>query len=155
MRKRKVYFDERQQIERGKAYRNAFATMLLSLLICVLINVISGTSVLDHWAMLVIPLGLSAAVFRTTLIVRDAVHVKIEKDNADTWLVFSILFVISGLFGIFFIAMSVVRNDVLVDGVLNPMCLCMFQLICMGEIGAVEIVKYINNRRKAKAAEES
>ncbi len=85
MSKRKNQFDERQRIEQGKAYRNAFLTLLASLYLCSGFNTFYGKPMLDLFSITMISSWISFSVFFTTCILRSAIE-SIKYQNTWKWL---------------------------------------------------------------------
>lgn len=152
MRKRKEYLDERQQIERGKAFRNAFLTISFALIICCTINGVLDKPILDFFAMMMIPLWLSISVFLTTVILRDAIFLNNKENQAGAWLTLAICWGITGicLLGIFII--EILRPE---NGSESMPIAKAVMGICMIEISVAYFIKRIRDRRKAKAVEEA
>ena len=65
-------FDERQQFERGKAFRNAYFSLILSLLVIYFVNSVMEKSIFDIHSVIVVPTWISLGVFCCTAIWKDA-----------------------------------------------------------------------------------
>lgn len=65
-------FDERQQFERGKAFRNAYFSLILSLLVIYFVNSVMEKNIFDIHSVIVVPTWISLGVFCCTAIWKDA-----------------------------------------------------------------------------------
>ena len=151
MHKRKEYLDERQQIERGKAFRNAFFTMLAALLVCCAIDWVSVKPVLGYFGIMMIPTWLSFSVIFTLAIMHDALFINNKENQAASWLTLAICW---GVTGFIILATSII-------GLLRPnnesenMSIAQAVMgACMIEISAVYFVKRFKDRSNAKMIEE-
>ena len=146
----KSEFDERQLIERGRAFRNAFFGIFGALLVGRMVDSVLETPVLDYFAMMLIPIWVSVSVFLTTVIMRDAID-KINQTSG--W---ALLSVIWGAVGLFVTAASIIKltlEPAIVDGALNEHIVQAFYGICMIEVCAVYWMKRSKDAKKAKADE--
>jgi hypothetical protein len=152
MLKRQGPFDERQRIEQGKAYRNAFFTLLASLFVSGSYNIFSGMPILDTFSMMMIPTWISISVFYTTCILRDAIDGINYKSGwkwaALTW----------GIVGIIMAIMSIAKlsnHPIIINGVLSYSVQQALCGICWVEICIVYWIKHFVVHRKAKQMEEA
>ena len=65
-------FDERQQFERGKAFRNAYLSLIVSLLTIFFINSVMEKNIFDVSSIITVPIWISLGVFCCTAICKDA-----------------------------------------------------------------------------------
>ena len=151
MRKRKEYLDERQQIERGKAFRNAFITVLAALFVCCAINWVSEKPVLGYGAIMLIPFWLSVSVFLTTVIMHDALFINNNDNQARSWLTLAICW---GITGLCLLGISAIGLRQPINGNGSMSITQMLMGICMIEISAVYLVKRVRDKREAKLTEE-
>ncbi len=155
MRKRKEYLDERQQIERGKAFRNAFFTLLIASFVCCSINGVLDRPIFDYLALVMIPMWLSFSVIFTTIIMRDALFINNKENYAGAWLALIICWGLTGVVMIALFILGLKNHPIMSEGVLNMSFVQAFTGLCMIEISVAYFIKRIRDRRTAKAAEES
>lgn len=145
-------FDERQQLECGKAFRNAFFAMFGALLICGLINSILDKPIFDYFAMMLIPIWISVSVFLTTVIKTNAID---GMNQSGGW---NLISVVWGIAGAFVLAASVIKltqEPPLVNGALNEYVVQAFNSLCMLEVFAAYRIKRVKDAKKVKAEEEA
>ena len=154
MRKRKEYLDERQQIERGKAFRNAFFTMAIALLICCTINSLLTERIFNDSEIMMITIWLSLSVYYTTVIIRDALFINNKENYSGLWMTLAICYLTVGIaeLWLFVSFMQIQTSDEV--GLLGKLFEKAVLGVSMIEVGVVYFVKRIRDRSKAKAAEE-
>ncbi len=152
MRKRQNEYDERQQIERGKAFRNAFYSLLGSLIICCLINTPFKTPILNSLAVMVFPSMISLSVLITTCILRNAID-GLNYKNGFKWL--SLVFSVGGIYYVVISVITLAENPLIIDGVLSPSVPMAFMGICLIEVCIVYWIKHFIDHRKARQMENA
>ncbi len=145
-------FDERQQIERGKAFRNAFFAVFGALLICGLIDSIFDKPILDYFAMMLIPIWISVSVFLTTVIMSDAID---RINQSGGWNLISVIWGIAGAFVVVASVIKLAQEPLIVSGALNEHIVHAFISLCMLEVFAAYRIKRTRNTKKAKTEEEA
>ncbi len=69
-------FDERQAIERGRAFKSAYFVLVIMMLVCYLVNSMTkdalGGVIFDEYNIMYLPVWISGCVFTATAISRDA-----------------------------------------------------------------------------------
>lgn len=151
MRNGQIEYDERQQIERGKAYRNAFYSLLGSLIICCLINTPFKTPILNSLAVMVFPSMISLSVLITTCILRNAID-GVNYKNGFGWL--SLVFSVGGIYYVVISVITLSENPLIIDGFLSSSVPMAFMGICFIEICMVYWIKRIAALRKAMQAQD-
>lgn len=149
MRIKKVEFDERQRIERGRAFQYAFFSMAAALLICGLTDSILKKPFFDYDAMLLIPVWTGITAFLITVIRRDAV----ERAKADGWNFLAVLWGVVGAAAFVFEVLSLVRSGIVADGVLSHDAVIAFDGACMMAVCAAYRMKRRKDRAAALSAE--
>lgn len=76
------FYDERQAIERGKAFRNGYISLVLAMFACFFIRECLEWNPVDNYSMLLLCLWISLSVVSVTLIVRNAYDGIYEGRNA-------------------------------------------------------------------------
>ncbi len=152
MHKSTEYLDERQQIERGKAFRAAFFTMLAALIVCCTIDWVSIKPVLGYFGIMMIPIWISFSVIFTLAIMHDALFISNKENQAASWLTLAICW---GVTGFIILATSII-------GLLRPnnesenMSIAQAVMgACMIEVSIVYFFKRTRDAKKAKTEEEA
>lgn len=110
MRKRKTrnkFYDERQTIERGKAFRNGYLSMSVMLLICYLGKDWFRWDLLDDFSIFMLCGCVPATIVSVTLIIKSAYDGISEGHNIVTALCLGA----SGVIMLFYVADSVVTGN--------------------------------------------
>lgn len=139
-------FDERQRMERGTAYRNAYGVALLCLIICILIDRLTGISfrITESLSMVFLP---SASAFLITAILRDA----IEGINSKTsWKSMATVFIIAGVSFIVCACLDYVgwHSDSSDKNMLDAIISNSFGGACMASVGIVYWVRQFIMHKK-------
>ncbi len=80
--KGKGEYDERQILERGKAFRNGYISLAVAMLVCYFINSGLNHSMIDDFSQLLFCIWVSIVVVSVTMIVRNAYDGIYEGRNA-------------------------------------------------------------------------
>ena len=78
------FYDERQAIERGKAFRNGYISLALAMFVCLFVRECCEWDPVDNYSMFLLCLWVSLAVVSVTLIVKNAYDGIYEGRNAAT-----------------------------------------------------------------------
>lgn len=149
MRVKKVEFDERQRIERGRAFQYAFVSMVVALLACGLTDSILEKPFFDYEAMLMIPVWTGITAFLITVIRRDAV----ERTKADGWNFLAVLWGVVGAVAFAVAVLSLIRSGVVADGALDHNMVMAFDGACMMAVCAAYRMKRRKDRAESLSAE--
>lgn len=149
MRKRKTrnkFYDERQTIERGKAFRNGYLSMSVMLLICYLGKDWFRWDLLDDFSIFMLCGCVPAAIVSVTLIIKNAYDGIYEGRNTVTaWCMGA-----SGVFVLLSVADSVVTGNFTIYHSSGLMLLGSEMIL----ISAVYIVKRSIDRNCEKEEEQ-
>lgn len=150
MRKRKTrnkFYDERQAIERGKAFRNGYISMFATMLFCYLEKDCFRWNLLDDFSMLNFCTWVPLSVVSVTLILRNAYDGINEGYNVfGVWCMG-----LTGVFMLFVVADSVATGNFTVYHNSGFIFLGSGMII----IAAVYIVKRSIDRKREKKEEQS
>ena len=141
-------FDERQILERGRAFRNAYLTLAGTLLLMFLMNDGFELYIFDGLALFDISIMLSLAVFGCTAVLHDAFDSYDRVSNGVP--------IIFGIYGVISVIMSIVhivKGDPLIEesGVIGSEIIFLFTGLCFASVGIAYLIK---RARDKKASEE-
>lgn len=143
MRNEKKNYDERQVSERGKAYKYAYFSAMISSMLIFIIKAFSETAYLDHTFSFVFVVWSSATVFAVTAIKNDAYDRMNDSSSGKivfgVWSICGIFIICSGLSRIFKQNITVDR----INNLLSSMTVGVGMIIC----SVTYFVKLIKNKR--------
>ncbi|MGN0471122.1 MAG: hypothetical protein ACI4GV_09445 [Acutalibacteraceae bacterium] len=147
MTKNNENFDERQQIERGKAFQWAFITSFILLaLFCIIENTFEICK-FSTFFIFITTFWISFSVFGTKVILNDAFYGIKEKTSR-------VIFIIFGIVGFFMLVVDVIEilnGESLVTGnQLNDIVAMMIESVAMIEMFIVSEVKRIKDKKLAE-----
>lgn len=148
---RRIDYDERQLMERGRAFKRAYLTLLgMMALIAIGDEAMDGLR-FDGYSAFSIPFWISVVVLYQHLIRHDAFAG--VGDVSHIWLVPAVI----GLGGLAVLIITLVKqltghSELLADGVISPMIAGYVSGICMALIGLIFLMKR-RTLRQAGAAE--
>ena len=138
-------FDERQQIERGKAFQWAFGATLLLLLVYFLIDEIFELCEFSMFFIFFTSFWVSFAVFSTKAVLKDALYGINGRASRYCFAVLGIL----GIFMLVVYSIEMFQNKaLLVDNKLNDSIASIIQSISMIEIFIISETKQIIDKHK-------
>ncbi|MGN1456537.1 MAG: hypothetical protein ACI4XP_01135 [Acutalibacteraceae bacterium] len=147
MTKNNENFDERQQIERGKAFQWAFITSFILLaLFCIIENTFEICQFSTYF-IFITTFWISFSVFSTKVILTDAFYGIKEKASR-------VIFIIFGIAGLFMLVVDIIEilnGESLVTGnKLNDIVAIMIESVSMIEMFIVSEVKRIKDKKLAE-----
>ena len=144
-------FDERQQLERGKAFQWSFITAVLLLAIYYLFE--DGLEICKFSTSFIFmtTFWIAFAVFSTIAVLCDAFN-GINSKNSP---IFGIIYGVVGLFILTVIVIEMLRNQSVMTNntILSDDIAYIITGLSMLEIGAVFLIKYIKNKRNISEEE--
>lgn len=137
-------FDERQIAERGRAFRNAFLTIVAAMTVMFFTNDALELYLFDSSAFYLMPTVLSLAVFICTAVIKDAFAGYNGINNAVP--------AVLGFVGLFLTINSIielVRDRVIIDvsGYLDDCFTHLFCGLCYLTVGITYIIKKISDKK--------
>ena len=141
---RKPRFDERQELVRGRGYKYAFFTLMVSMILSAVVKESFQITLISEMTVMFFCLFLSIGVYACYAIWHDAYFALNEKRKYYIWL-FAAVTVINGVVGI----SHILRGEFVVDGVinyansLNLLCAVLFLVVLVALL-----VKEIASRRE-------
>lgn len=147
MTKNNENFDERQQIERGKAFQWAFITSFILLaLFCIIENTFEICQFSTYF-IFITTFWISFSVFSTKVILTDAFYGIKEKASR-------VIFIIFGIAGLFMLVVDIIEilnGESLVTGnQLNDIVAIMIESVAMIEMFTISEVKRIKDKKLAE-----
>ncbi|MDD6490044.1 MAG: hypothetical protein PUG48_09590 [Clostridia bacterium] len=140
-------FDERQQIERGKAFQWAFLTSFILLVLFYMIEDLFEICKFSTYFMLITTFWISFSVFGTKVILNDAFYGIKEKTSRMIFIIFGI----AGLFMLVVDIIEILNGESLVTGnQLNDIVAIMIESVAMIEMFIVSEVKRIKDKKLAE-----
>lgn len=139
------FYDERQALERGRAFRNGYLTLALAMLVCFLIRDYFEWNPIDDYSMFLFCIWISLVVVSVTLILKNAYDGIYEGRNAfAVW--------VMGFAGVACLVFESVRNAKGKLSLYNDFG-TLFSGICLIIIFAVYMVKRSHDGKHEKAGE--
>ncbi len=96
-------YDERQILERGRAFRNGYISLFLSMLVCYFVKNYEVKPLVDDFSAMVMCFWLSIVVISVTMIVRNAYDGIHEGRNA-------VIVSIMGALGLFALIVEIIKG---------------------------------------------
>lgn len=140
-------YDERQQMARGKAFKLAFISLALYLLVVSILDA-TGVRFGDMTAISTLGICISVTLYACSCIINDA-YLSVREKPKTLILIFSILIVVNGALSV----MRILSDEVIVDGRLT---LYSCNLICavMAVIILAALLLKLSSERRAAMEED-